>query len=104
MAPLGPVIIDIPLLSDVIIGLRTIRKIKLFKYLPELVEDEDEPDEETPDHIDCEDENDSDNEETEVEWDFPKEPSPAPIHIQKLRPLYKITNLEFHTLEPEEED
>ena len=39
------VIIDIPLLSDVIIGLPTIRKIKMFRLLPELVEDNDSEDE-----------------------------------------------------------
>ena len=76
----------------------------MFKYLPELVEDEDESDEETPDHIDCEDENDSDNEGTEVEWNSPKEPLPTPIHIRKFRPLYKISNPKFPTLEPEEEE
>ena len=35
------VIIDIPLLSDVIIGLPTIRKIKMFRLRPELVKDKD---------------------------------------------------------------
>jgi hypothetical protein len=62
------VIIDIPLLSDVIIGLRTIKRIKLFKYLPELVEDEDESESGIPKLVYDEEDEESEMEETEEEW------------------------------------
>jgi hypothetical protein len=46
------VIIDIPFLSDVIIGLRTIKKFRLFRNLPSLVEDESEDEESDSEDLD----------------------------------------------------